>query len=982
MNTNSNEKKEIKSWVWTSFIQAVRIPVIIFLLIFLILNTLNRLYVVDTMSDFLISQVQDELNKISEQDALNIEQQLTDINYLTDIYARQTAAALNTETTISNEDQDRLTYSSSGVYYTSSDTDEGGVAVFYSGYYPVGEAERSKVVSILQTQELMKDMQTSYPLVSQVYFNSYDSLNIIYPYFDVISQYPEYMNIPEYNFYYEADETYNPDRSVEWTDVYLDPAGQGWMASCIAPVYTDNFLEGVVGIDITVSTLTQQILDLDVPWEGYAMLIDSTGTILALPENGEEDWELSELTDYHYEEAIMEDTFKPDEFNLNNMENISDFSEEIYTDEKGISTITLNGQTKVASWNTIEGTDWKLLFIVPEDKIYSSINTIKNNEWLFGFTIFFTLLIVFLLLNHMLKKRINSLSEIISNPLVSINSMVSQIGKGEYVQEKMNFEILEIQNTSDHIIEMGSKLGKANEKLLKTQNDLEGRETYLQAILNSVEDAIYEINENGIITNFRTNDPRIIAHVFPEGINDSTSLASFMNKSEADEYLEILHNVLETGETTSIEYGIDTPRGMRWFLVRIQSLNNGLRNAVVSLRDITEQKRMEQKIDEARIEAEKANSAKSEFLSNMSHELRTPLNAVLGFSQLLQLDPEHPLNESQQESVHEIEKAGNHLLELINEVLDLAKIESGKMTISIEPVSISQIVEETFSLIKPIASQYNINLTSRYEDCNCYVLVDKTRLKQVLINIFSNAIKYNRENGSVTFYCEPAGNNIQFHVIDTGFGIPEEQMDEIFKPFNRLGNTKDIIEGTGIGLALAKQLIESMDGSINVESKLGEGSHFYIEVPKAYADEFIPESISEECKNELQELSSHRKHKLLYVEDNPANLNLVQRIISYIPDLELLHTSSAEVGIDIARAHYPDLILLDINLPGLDGFSMFKKLKNYPETAKIPVMAISANAMDSDIQKALDMGFIEYITKPIDVADFVNKLKNFFRKNM
>ena len=973
MQKSDKEPVWIKDWIWSSYLKYSLIPIFIIGLAFFAVTHLTHARSVNNITDYLTIQVSEQLTKATSQDVENIEQQMHAIDSLTYTFALQTARALSTAAELSYEDAARLSYDPSGVYYSISDTEDGGAAVFYSGIVPIGEAERDKVARVLQTQQLMKDIQTSHPRITSIYLNTYDSLNVIYPYFDAISQYASHMDIPAYNFYYEADTTHNPDRGIEWTDVYLDPAGHGWMASCIAPIYNSDFLEGVVGLDVTVSTITQQALDLAVPWNGYAMLVGSDGMILALPEKGEEDWGLTELTDHHYSEAVIQNTFKPDKFNLNNMEAISDFTDDFLINESGLSSLSLKGQQKVVSWDTIDETGWKLLCVVPMETIYTGVTSIRDNDILISSIVFCVLLLVYLFFFLIYYRKSKVLGYNLSRPLLSINDMVKRIGQGEYKQNPIDFGVVEFQETIDHISEMGMTLGQANENLLSTQQELKGREAYLQALVNSLDDAVYEVDENGTVKNFRTNDPRILGRMFPNGIKESTTLEAFLSKREAEEYLEVARKVINTGETASVEYQADTQRGERWFLARIAQIS-GTRTVAVSLRDITERKEMEKNITNARIVAEEASQAKSQFLSNMSHELRTPLNAVLGFAQVLEIDPEAPLNESQQECVHEIEKAGTHLLELINEVLDLAKIESGRLAISVEPVEVAQIVDETLALVKPVAEKYDIELVSNYKRCDRCVKTDKIRIKQILINLISNAIKYNKENGKVTFYCEPHDGSVRFHVVDTGIGIPENQLEEIFKPFNRLNDRKDIVEGTGIGLTVVKQLIDLMGGSVYVDSTPGEGSHFYVEIPEAPMEELAPDMITstQECTIKYD---GQKKCKVLYIEDNPANLKLVQYIISYFPEMDLISASSAEVGIDLARAHRPDLVLLDINLPGMDGYEAFKRLRSYSETMNTPVIAISANAMEKDIKMAMDIGFTDYITKPINISDFTEKLK-------
>ncbi len=978
MRKKNKKPVGIKDWIWNSYLKFSLIPIFVLGLAFFAITHVTHALSINNITDYITTQVREELEKSNSQDVLNIEQQLSSINTLTRIYALQTAAALSTTTEISPEDAARLSYDPSGVYYSISDTAEGSAAVFYSGIVPVGESERNKVARVLQMQQLMKDIQSSYPLVDSIYLNTYDSLNVIYPYFNVLSQYASHMDIPTYNFYYEADAEYNPEREAVWTDVYLDPAGHGWMASCIVPVYNADFLEGVVGLDVTVNTITQQVLDLDVPWGGYAMLVGSDGMILALPENGEEDWGLTELTDHHYAEAIMQDTFKPGEFNLNNMDAVSDFADSFLVNESGLSLLSLKGQQKVVSWNTIGETGWKLLYVVPEGTIYAGVTSIRDNDILLSGIVFCALLLVYLFFFLTYYRKSRALGRNLSSPLLTINNMVNKIGQGEYIQNSIDFGVVEFQETIDHINEMGMKLGQAYAELMSTQQELKGREAYLQALVNSLDDAVYEVDEYGTVKNFRTNDPRILARMYPNGIKETTTLEAFLSRREAEEYLKVARKVIKTGETASVEYKADTPYGDRWFLARIAQIS-GTRTVAVSLREITERKEMEKNITDARIEAEEASQAKSQFLSNMSHELRTPLNAVLGFAQVLEIDPEAPLNESQQECVHEIEKAGAHLLELINEVLDLAKIESGRLAISVEPVEVAQIVDETLALVKPVAEKYGIELVSNYNRCDRYVKTDKIRIKQVLINLISNATKYNKENGKVTFYCEPHDGSVRFHVVDTGIGIPGNQLEEIFRPFNRLNARKDTVEGTGIGLTVVKQLIDLMGGSVYVESTPGEGSHFYVEIPEAPMEEFTPDMIISKHECTIKRDEGPNKYKLLYVEDNPANLKLVQYIISQLPEMGLISASSAEVGIDMARAHRPDLILLDINLPGMDGYEAFKRLRSFSETLNTPVIAVSANAMEKDVKKAMDIGFTDYVTKPINISEFIEKLKKLLK---
>jgi PAS domain S-box-containing protein len=391
-------------------------------------------------------------------------------------------------------------------------------------------------------------------------------------------------------------------------------------------------------------------------------------------------------------------------------------------------------------------------------------------------------------------------------------------------------------------------------------------------------------------------------------------------------------------------------------------------------RDLTERRAVEQTLTLAKGAAEKANLAKSEFLSSMSHELRSPLNAILGFAQLMESDTAAP-TPSQKASIDEILRAGWYLLELINEILDLAQIESGKLSLSPEPTSLGEVLLECQAMIEPQAQQRGITMTFPQFPVPCFVKADRTRLKQVLINLLSNAIKYNRTGGTVVVDCDGchAPGRIRLNVRDTGPGLSAEKLTQLFQPFNRLGQERGAEQGTGIGLVMSKRLIELMGGVLGVESSVGVGSVFSCELAAAAAPKLhLKTALPEAARVDAQAGGPLRT--LLYVEDNPANLKLIEQLIARRPTIRLLTAVDGNQGIQMARAHQPDVILMDINLPGISGIEALRILRAEPATAHIPIVALSANAMPRDVEKGITAGFFSYLTKPIKVDEFMTAL--------
>jgi CheY-like chemotaxis protein len=387
------------------------------------------------------------------------------------------------------------------------------------------------------------------------------------------------------------------------------------------------------------------------------------------------------------------------------------------------------------------------------------------------------------------------------------------------------------------------------------------------------------------------------------------------------------------------------------------------------IRDFTERHLAQEALQKARAAAEAANQAKNDFLSRMSHELRTPLNAVIGFGQLMELEAETP---DQRESASQILKGGRHLLSLINEVLDITGIESGRVALSAEPVLVSEVVAEVRELIQPLAAKRRIALRSEMATMSGqFVQADRQRFKQILLNLAANAVKYNREGGSATIACAwPVEGRLRIVVTDTGPGIPRLKLPRLFTAFDRL-DVDSSVEGTGLGLALSKSLAEAMGGSLGVETNLGVGSSFWVELPRAESPltrlatsegDFVTRPIADEPR---------KGAKVLYIEDNLSNVTLIQRILARHQHIHLIPAMSGALAIDLARLHRPDLVLLDLHLPDMPGEEVLRRLRQEPACRDVPVVVLSADATPAQSERLLAAGARAYLTKPLDLKAFM-----------
>lgn len=537
----------------------------------------------------------------------------------------------------------------------------------------------------------------------------------------------------------------------------------------------------------------------------------------------------------------------------------------------------------------------------------------------------------------------------------------------------------EIDDLAEAFTTLVEELQRAYRQLEdQSQREIEKRERHYHAIIDNSAEGIITISKSGAIETFNPSAEKIFGYKAVEVQGRNVSMLMPENEREAhDAYLR--HSGLNSPRIINRArdlFGLRKDGRVFPIELNVSPMDvDGVRKYIGILRDISERKEFEERLNAARVEAEQANLAKSKFLSSMSHELRTPLNAILGFGQLLDMDGKTPLVSSQKEAVSQILKGGRHLLELIDQVLNLARIESGNMTISLEAIEVAPLLADSLAMARAMAERRNIRLDRDFPDHDgVFIRADRTRLQQILLNLLSNAIKYNVPGGSVTLGYKTLGDEAcRFEVKDTGPGIPEHLKDKVFVPFNRLGAEGSGVEGTGIGLTITRELVRMMDGDIGFISVPGEGTTFWFDLPLSHeAANLHPASAGEHGEAvTLPAIQQGRVYKVLYVEDNPSNLQLMEMVFSRDPNIRLLTAENAETGLAVAERERPDLVLMDINLPGMSGVDALRAMRGNAKTSAIPVIAVSANAMERDIQETLKAGFLAYLTKPLNIQNVI-----------
>jgi len=502
--------------------------------------------------------------------------------------------------------------------------------------------------------------------------------------------------------------------------------------------------------------------------------------------------------------------------------------------------------------------------------------------------------------------------------------------------------------------------------------------------------AYHEIDANGILRRVNQTECRMLGYTREEMVGKA--VWQFVAADQQEQSREAVRRKV-TGEEPPAPFERDFLRRDGGYLI-LEIYDNliynragkvtGIRSVLLDVTDrrlaeqllaneVTERERLTVALRRSKEEAEKANRAKSEFLSRMSHELRTPLNAILGFAQLLEMSA---LDRDKREAVAQILKAGQHLLGLINEVLEISRIEAGRLSLSPEPVLIGSAIQEALDLLTPMAVRRNIMLRDEVgKQGRRYVMADQQRLKQVLLNLVSNAIKYNSDDGTITIAAEEIdGNRLKVKVRDTGPGIKPDSLSKLFTPFERLGAEQTGVEGTGLGLALSKRLLEMMGGSIGAENNPDRGATFWMVLPLVQDPVAQLQTAMPAVAAPVSPAQQQRQRIVLYVEDNLSNITLIEHIIVHRPHVKLVAAMQGRLGLDLAREHRPDLILLDLHLPDISGEDVLHGIRQEPALQNTPIIVISADATRGRIERLQSMGVLDYLPKPLDIKRFLQLL--------
>lgn len=789
-------------WIWRAYFRHALIPLLLVELVLVAVYLTSHAFSLRKNVAALSEVAGQALTRTANDKSAVIEQQLGQVANLAEVLRRRATTALVTPAA-RTRDRRRLRLQPNGSLTTWYD--DGGAAVFWSSRAKPGPADLERLERLATLDPLLRDITLSNPLVVQTYINTHDSLNRIWPWIDAASVFDSDINIPDFNFYYDADASHNPSRSVVWTDAYVDPAGKGWLVSAVAPVYRGDFLEAVVGADVTIDRIIADVLAQDMPWHGFLLLIGKSGTLLALPPQGEALFKLKELKEHRYVDAIRADTFKPEEFNVFRRADLAPIGELLRTQPGGSGRIDGPDPLLVA-WRTIPSVGWKLMSLVPEREVFGPSRTLNSDLAAIGWLLVAGLVGFYAVFFTYLYRRARYVSRSIAEPLTHVERMAHRIAVGEYEQAAPDFSISEFRHAVGELTHLGRLLGESN----RARRDAEARLTERNAELST----IFALSPDGLVS-------------FDAGGKVTETNPAFLGQTgwSRDGLIGLAHAAFwarfsELGAGSEPEPGgtsiLRLPPPKRVVLeCRMVGAPGGAR--VAYFRDVTR--------------ADELDRAKSRFVATAAHELRTPIAVITGYAEYLQAsDPPHA---QRGEILATMRRHGDQIAGIVTELLDLARIEARAGR------DFALVRQPLAPLVRRVVGGLHVGDYARVPSLegdigDADVFVDADKFGQALMNVVANACKYSPPGSPVSVRLVASAAEAGVAVVDRGEGMDEETQRRIFEAFYRAESTAGIA-GTGLGMNIVKEIMDIHGGRIDIESAPGAGTSVTLWLPRAAA---------------------------------------------------------------------------------------------------------------------------------------------------
>jgi len=815
----------VRQWLWMAFSRHALVPLLVVESVLILVYVVSVQTVNDRNTDYLRKVAISELQFSANRYATYLDSRLLSVSNGLDVYVDALTQAFTDESyQPPAAELERRAFSAENIYHTRHDN--GGSATFYPPSRDGSAHNIERANRLIAVDGLMKSLVTHSHLVTQVYFNDAGSFNHIYPYFDVVNQYPHDVDVSLFSFFFLGDPKHNPDRHVRWTEVYLDPAGQGWMTTAVKPVYINNQFAGVAGFDLQIKTLIAEVEALELPWNGYAMLVDEHLNIVALSPRGAAELGLEALPTEAGVDKVYELTGQDERHSLRSNPDFSLLSTALAA-TSGTSSSSQQGRQLMFGWQTVAGPNWKLITVVNDQALFEQTNALNRELNRVVYWMIAGLVLFYIAFFFYIWRRTQGFSGVLEAAFATTKQRLKKIEQQNYsIEPEQPSPLIELNDLGTSLNSMASVLSNYVERIT-------AGEKRLRQALQTSGDIVVEIDTNQQIV-VGTN--RLMQVLGYDSEHDSEALHLLMNLVHQDDRIEAnlrLKEAVEEGKSYDCELRVRcADQSYLWLQARgtgVLDERNQTRKVVATVSNIDQRKRAELHLQQAKQAADQANRAKSLFLSSVTHELRTPLSAIIGFTQVAELGD---LSDFQKTAVTQIKQASEHLRNLVDDILTQSELEANELSLDMKVMDISNRIDEAIDVVQANAAEQQVLLHFVRHKAPL-VLADARRLRQILINLLSNAIKYNRQNGHVYITSEYDENYVLIHIRDEGKGIDMANLERIFEPFVRIGKEASAIQGTGIGLTICRDLAQRMGGRISVSSTLDSGSIFTLSLVRA-----------------------------------------------------------------------------------------------------------------------------------------------------